>query len=135
MLVIKTTLSEYEGKGIGLVAAEQIKKGDAIWKHDELFTKILTNDYVNSLPDSLQQFIYRYATRMPEEPSNWCLTLDNDRFMNHSDEPNVAFDTMHGYAIRDINIGEEITCDYTSIDVRPLEQMLGCCPYIEAQSK
>jgi SET domain-containing protein len=42
--------------------------------------------------------------------------VDNMRFMNHSKTPN-CMDTPDGktIAIRDISIGEELTCDYSLI--------------------
>ena len=37
------------------------------------------------------------------------LQLDNSKYINHSKNPNLNHD---GFAIKDINIGDEITIDY-----------------------
>lgn len=42
------------------------------------------------------------------------LSGDDDRFTNHSDDPNTSHHDNEGYAVRDINAGEEITGDYNN---------------------
>ena len=43
------------------------------------------------------------------------VSLENDRFMNHADEPNTFEDGPRTYTRVDIKKGEELTCDYNSI--------------------
>ena len=42
------------------------------------------------------------------------LSGDDDRFTNHSDDLNTSHHDNEGYAVRDINAGEEITGDYNN---------------------
>ena len=42
------------------------------------------------------------------------LGLDNEKYLNHSEEPSVDDD---GIALKDIEIGDEITIDYKDFDV------------------
>jgi SET domain-containing protein len=51
----------------------------------------------------------------------YILSGDDARFINHSDKPNMGPDFDHdrhgaGIALRDIQIGEEITIDYRLIE-------------------
>jgi SET domain-containing protein len=49
----------------------------------------------------------------------WVLPGDHDRYMNHSDEPNVGMNpngNTENLALRDIAAGEELTCDYRTFD-------------------
>jgi SET domain-containing protein len=61
----------------------------------------------------MQAFINRYGYASGDDPDFIILELDHGRYMNHSLEPNSRFDTPDGgFALRDIVVGEEITCDY-----------------------
>ena len=62
-----------------------------------------------------------------------CEVLDDGKYMNHSTEPNCR--TRHGgntYAIRDIEIGEQLFEDYASFDhpdfLYPLLDKYECAP-------
>ena len=45
------------------------------------------------------------------------LDCDDGKFMNHSEQPNTDFRVFDkGYALTDIAVGEEITCNYYEFD-------------------
>ena len=46
-------------------------------------------------------------------PGILVLGLDNEKYLNHSNDPSVNDD---GIALKDINIGDEITIDYRDFD-------------------
>ena len=49
----------------------------------------------------------------------WYLDMTNERFINHSSSPNIEFKEGmggDGYSLRDIEVGEELTCDYRKIE-------------------
>ena len=51
------------------------------------------------------------------------MTVDNDRFTNHSETPNTCVDAVgHCYALKDIAADEELTADYREF-YTDLEQM------------
>ena len=65
----------------------------------------------------MQDFIERYTYPHIRMPGVLILEADNGRFMNHSEAPNTDFSGFdHGFAIRDIAQGEEITCNYHEFD-------------------
>lgn len=114
MLVVKTALKEIPGKGIGLIADQEIKKGESVWKyHPSIDIKINKAD----IPESANEFFETYAVDVGEEFV--FLNIDNARFINHSDDPNTK--SLGRYkdniALRDIHKGEEITIDYNAIDI------------------
>ena len=114
MLLIKTKLKEFPGKGIGLIADEFLQKG-TIWHIDEnFFDKIYSNEFVKK--NNLLDFFKTYATYI-KETDEYYLCSDNARFVNHSNNPNGFYDInkKHCITICDIKIGEEITCDYANI--------------------
>lgn len=114
MLLIETYLKEVEGKGIGLFAGEKILSGSMWHKDEDIFDKKYTRDFV--LSNGLKKFFYHYATYHLEEDCFY-LCSDNARFVNHSENPNTYYDKEKGgcFAVRDIEKGEEITCDYKTI--------------------
>ena len=112
MLLVKTEIKQSEIHGTGLFANEFIAKGAVIFK-ESLFTKHFTEDEYNSLPELQKQFIAHYCYFLG---GVWRCSMDNDRFTNHSDTPNtIEQDYYTTIAAVDINIGDEITADYSSI--------------------
>ena len=118
MLVVKTKLKEFPGKGIGLVADQEIKKGQVTWTYNPLIDiKIKEKD----IPKEAKEFFETYAV----DPGKDYLLLntDNARFTNHSDNPNTKSlgHLKDNIAIRDIHKGEEITINYNEIDANGVE--------------
>jgi len=118
MLVVKTKLKQIKGKGIGLMADQEIKKGQATWTFDPVVDiRVLKKD----IPEKAKEFFNAYAVDHGED--YLLLSTDNARFTNHSDEPNtksLGID-KDNIATRDIHIGEEITIDYKEIDVNGVD--------------
>ena len=114
MLVIKTKLKEIPGKGIGLVADQEVKKGMVVWEFDLI---VDIKIYKKDIPHQAENFFKTYAVDNGDDFVY--LNVDNARFINHSDEPNIKSlgKMKDNIAIRDIEPGEEITIDYREIDV------------------
>jgi SET domain-containing protein len=118
MMLVRTYLSNSSIEGIGVFAADPIRKGDLIWRLDPKFDVLFTEGDVAGWPLHMDEFIQRYCYRHRDMPATWVLELDNGRFMNHSEVPNANFEEFYsGYALRDIEIGEELTCNYFDFDV------------------
>lgn len=112
MLLVKTKVKQSEIHGTGLFADEFIAKGTVIFK-ESIFTKYFTEDEYNALPELQKEFIAHYCYFLG---GVWRCSMDNDRFTNHSDTPNtIEPDNYTTIAAVDINIGDEITTDYSSI--------------------
>ena len=114
MLIVNTQIQNAGSKGLGLFAAEKIDCHQLVWlEHSVLDIKLSTYE-VKRLPKVAKAFIDKYASK--DKDGMYYLDSDNCKFMNHSITPNVKFtDKGIGAAIRDIAIGEEMTCNYYDI--------------------
>lgn len=119
MLLIDTFLKKTEYNGIGLHSAENILKGTIYWVRNESFDRVYTEIEIKSFPEIVGRFIKMYGFQ--EINDNWYLCNDNDRFTNHSSQPNA--EAIFGSSglleyfkvIRNIDVGEEILIDYSKI--------------------
>lgn len=115
MLLIDAQLKEAGKKGIGVFAQHFIAKGTLVWMHEPMFHKKISVEEFQCLDPRAQAFVRHYATLEKEPSSYYYLDLDNTRFINHSNCPNIEFTTTEARALRDIEAGEELTCDYLTI--------------------
>jgi hypothetical protein len=121
MLFVKTKPGLSSIHGIGCFADEFIKKGTLVRKFVEGFDIEIPKEKVDSLPDAPRERILNYAY-FDKETNLYTLNPDDERFVNHSDNPNVGDDLSREselgemYALRDIQKGEEITENYNEFD-------------------
>ena len=117
MFLIKTKLQETSHKGIGCFSSQVIPKGTIVWKYCDRFNKLFTLEDLQHLTPIEKDFVDTYM--YTNEDNKIVLDLDNSRFMNHSNRPNTSFpiDSEYGYALEDIKIGDELTCDYSEFDM------------------
>lgn len=113
MFLINTYIAKSEIEGVGVFTAEPILKGQVISKFEVGFDRLVpTEDYL-SAPPHLKALLDRYAFPHPNDPSCIVFEVDNSRFVNHSDDPNTDYTNFEaGVALRDIAVGEELTCNY-----------------------
>jgi hypothetical protein len=117
MLLIQSFVAPSSIEGVGVFAAEAIPAGALIWKLDSGFDRLIPEDEIARLPATFKAFVERYGYPYPHDQSVVVVELDNGRFMNHAIEPNTCFtDPDAGYALRRIEAGEEITCNYSEFD-------------------
>ncbi|MFL6375649.1 MAG: SET domain-containing protein [Pyrinomonadaceae bacterium] len=112
--------------GIGLFADQDIAEGTVIWRFCDEVDIRLSPDALNSLPAPTRAQIEKYSYR-EKHSGLYVLCGDDARFFNHSTDPNcidiyepapdprVAHDIT--IALRDIEWGEELTCDYSLFDL------------------
>ncbi len=116
-MLVPTYVAPSSIEGVGIFAAERIPAGTLIWELAPDLDRLIRRDDVRKLPPVLQQFVERYSYPYPHDPDRLIVELDNGRFMNHSDAPNTVFsDPDAGYTIREVEAGEELTCDYGEFD-------------------
>lgn len=87
--------------GLGLFAAENIKKGEIVADY--------SNDtvYESKVPNEIADYALQF------EEHKWVYPHGIGRYINHSCEPNCGVSgTFKLVAMRDINKGEELTFDY-----------------------
>ena len=114
MLLVKTSLKESPIHGFGLFAAEPIKKDTLIWEFNSMFDKKVYGGILDMLPLVVKDFIKTYGYL--ESSGFWVLCSDDARYMNHSDNPTCEDRNQRDYAAKDIEIGEELTCNYYVFD-------------------
>ncbi len=114
MLLVKTYLAKSPIHGLGVFAGEFIRKGTKIWRFVEGFDRCYSPKQFAKLPKSARDFIKQHGYRVDGEV---LLTVDHDRHMNHSDDPNT--DLHDGYALARCNIrkGTEITNNYREFEL------------------
>lgn len=120
MLFVKTKIGSSKIQGIGLFADEFIKKGKLVWKFVAGFDLSISEAEAGRLPKIAKDFFYKYSY-LDETLGKYVFCLDDARFFNHSQKPNVVNaispegDEIN-IATRDIRPGEELTCDYDDFD-------------------
>lgn len=121
-------IGETERCGIGIFAARNFSKGEAIVVDDH-------GDYYDGAISE------RQAISLGLDLSTHCFQIDFDRYLlphgsiddliNHACEPNAGIRlTPDGYrliAIRDIVVGEEVTYDYSTYITNPRERLSCAC--------
>lgn len=122
MLLVRTSIRQSPIHGLGLFAEEEIPAGTVLWRFEPLLDRLIRETDLAGLPDHLVDYIEVYSEYFPEL-GVLVLSGDNDRYTNHSDDPNTEVilpngPEAHVRARRDIAAGEEITCDYTVIRCR-----------------
>jgi SET domain-containing protein len=111
MLRIFATKGPSEIHELGLIAREFIPAGAVVWEFMPGFDLEISPDLFMSLSASAQDCV-RYYGWINHKTGCYRLSADDDRFTNHSDDPNTIIQGDHTIAARDILMGEEITFDY-----------------------
>jgi SET domain-containing protein len=109
MLLIKTYLDKSPIHGIGVFADEFIRKDQKIWRFVIGFDRYYSRKAVAKLPKQAKEFLKLYGYQWENEI---LVSMDNDAFTNHSDDPNTYYKNGYVLARRNIRKGDEITNDY-----------------------
>jgi SET domain-containing protein len=113
MFLIDTYLDKSKIQGVGVFAKENIKKGQLIKEVRPDFEIEFNSDNLPKMPLALANFINTHSYQRELGSKILVMGIDNEKYMNHSDDPNVDGE---GYALKNINIGDEITIDYRDFD-------------------
>jgi len=118
MMLVRTYVAASPIEGLGVFADEFIPAGTLIWQFNPKFVVSFSVSEIEALPAHTKEYVYRYAfPHLGLGEGNMVLELDNGKYMNHSGAPNTDFTVFeHGYTIRDIHAGEEVTCNYYEFD-------------------
>lgn len=111
MLLIATEVRP-SAHGLGLFTLERIVAGAMVWRWDDR-TEIILPD-IDAYPEAFASFLDTYG--YVAQGIGLVINLDNARYMNHADEPNLIERDGANFAVRAIEIGEELTCDYRVFD-------------------
>ena len=128
MLIVHTSLKPSPIHGLGCFTNQRIRRGDIVWVFDPRIDRRLPVEDLTGLPEPAQELFHRYGyVEMYRGQRVVTLCGDHSKHMNHSDTPNLIngeepLDT--NVAVRDIEEGEELTCNYYSFDL-DAERKLG----------
>lgn len=110
--------------GFGIFATKKIPQGSISWALDPL-DRLLYPAEFKEMNKYAQEVLYKYCYR--NRDGNYVLCWDISRYMNHSSKPN-CLSTAYDFevAIRDILPGEQILCNYASLNLEePFEYVEG----------
>jgi hypothetical protein len=113
MFLIDTYLDKSKIHGVGVFSKENIKKGRKIKEERPEFEMEFNKNNLQAMPLALAKLIDTHAYERKLGTGILVLGLDNEKYLNHSNDPSVDDD---GIALKDINIGDEITIDYRDFD-------------------
>ena len=122
MMLVQCYLARSGIEGLGVFAGEPIRKGRCVWRFDPNFDILVSTAELANAPPTIVALFERYAYAIETYPDRMALDGDDGRFMNHSDSPNLDFSVPGvATALRDIEAGEELTCDYDDLAIGPYE--------------
>ncbi len=122
MLLVKTKIAPSKIHGLGVFADEFIAKGTVTWRLAPGYDFFLTREEFDIFPPAAQEHFLNYCY-IDSHTEMYVLCFDNEKFMNHSDEPNIiegGFQSDFGIvdiSARDIHPGEELVCNYREFDL------------------
>lgn len=116
MLLVPTVVRPSPIAGFGLFAAAPIPAETTIWTFHPSVDWRLEPEQMHSFPEPLTNMLRQWCYEEPD--GRFVLCGDNAKFMNHSFSPN-CLDVPPEITVtsRDIETGEELTCDYRAIDL------------------
>lgn len=119
MLAVENYLAPSVLHGLGVFAKSPITKGQMVSRFMPPFDLHFSPDMLPCLNAQERAYlkVYAYLSRFD---GVYILPGDNDRFMNHSETPNVGMNpdgTPNCLALRNIAADEELLCDYREFDL------------------
>ena len=115
MLYIKTTIWKSNIHWLWLFADQEIKQGELIGEFTFWLDISLSDEEYKHLNKANKEFFDAYG-RQDKLTEKYMLNIDNTRFINHSETPNIEHKNYKLIAARDIKRGEELTDNYMDFD-------------------
>ncbi|MBL7101055.1 MAG: SET domain-containing protein [Nanoarchaeota archaeon] len=111
MLCVRTKIKKSGTHGKGLFTLEYIKKGMivGILAKD---AKVMTEEENQKLEKEGDKIVIQTAVRWVGNYFLYSDVIENEDFINHSDNPSLLYHCGICFARRNIPIGEELTVDY-----------------------
>ncbi len=112
MIIVPTHLGNSPIHGPGVFASECISKGTRVWEFNPLLEIRFSEEEFQRLPPSARREIEMHLYQ-PEEGGLLYYESTMGKYMNPARDPNVDFsDVGVAVATRDIQAGEQLTCDW-----------------------
>lgn len=139
MLTYKHYVAPSSVHGLGLFTDEDLVKDQVLWKFCFGFDVIMSEEKLAQMPQQVQDYmhVYGWLERVPgwqdadglyhvneETTGMWHVSVDGDKYTNHSDTPNTYMDELGWMrAVCDIPKGTEITANYYEFDSKAAEKL------------
>ena len=126
MLLVSTRVRPSPIHGLGCFANERIAKGQVVWQFDPRIDRAIPESEVAALPAPAQEFVLMYGyLEIRDDQKVYTLCGDHAKHMNHSGAANLlSVDSNLDTALRDIEAGEELTCNYYAFDLDGAEKLV-----------
>lgn len=120
MMLIPVRIDRSPVHGMGLFAAAAVPRGTPVWRFEPGFDREFSMADFDRLPLQARTHLRHYGY-LDGSSATWVLGGDLSIFMNHSPAPNTGAPEVAGaaamtVALRDLEAGEELTCDYRAFD-------------------
>lgn len=118
MILVKTILGKSKKHGTGLIADQFIPKGTITWEYHSFFDSAFTENEITQMSEPAKKQFFHYAY-FDKKLNKHVLCFDDQRFINHSavkKDINILSTSRRDIAIKDIQQGEELLCDYDKFD-------------------
>jgi SET domain-containing protein len=125
MLLVSARVGSSAIHGMGCFTNERIAKGQVVWQFDPRLDLQIPAAEMAALPAPAQEFLRMYGyLEVCDGTPVYTLCGDHARHMNHAAAPNLLnVDSQTDAALRDIEAGEELTCDYYEFDLDSPEKL------------
>ena len=116
MILVKTKLGKSSKHGTGLFADQFIPKDTVTWEYHPLFDSSFTEEELLQMSEPARKQFLHYAY-FDKNLNKHVLCFDDQRFINHEFVgANIHSTTRKDTAVRDIQKGEELLCNYNNFD-------------------
>lgn len=116
MFLVPVRLAPSPIHGFGAFAAARIPAGTRVWEFTDGVDYRIPDEDVQRAPEPWRSELLRYAYK--DSTGDYILCGDAARFMNHSEDPSCDDSgDLYTVALRDIEPGQELTCDYRTFDL------------------
>jgi len=116
MILIKTKIGPSKKHKLGLFADQFVPKGTKTWMYVPEFDTAYSPEQVERMSEPAKEQFLHYAF-FDKEQDKYVLCFDDQRFINHCHrDPNIESTPYFDVALRDINKGDELLCDYFKFD-------------------
>lgn len=113
MLLVDVYLDKSPIQGIGVFAKHAIARGAVIWRLDLKYDRLIDVGTYEAETGPVRDYLDRYCYPRRSDPRYIVFEADDARYMNHADDPNCDMSPGDvAVALRDIAVGEEMTCNY-----------------------
>jgi hypothetical protein len=111
MMIVQNFVAASPIHGVGLYCGEDLEAGRVVYVFDPAVDIRMDRQQIQAKGPMFARFMRIFAYEDLDH-GHLYISVDNSKFMNHSENPNTLWDREKGWTCRPIAKGEELTCDY-----------------------